>query len=96
MGPEEHQRRWSMVAGERWQWRGRAEWQELDGSCGKRSERLLLRTDSKGVRCTGGGCMCGAWSGGAAGRQRSADSGALRWRLHVQRVEAERAGGSGR
>jgi hypothetical protein len=71
-----------------------AEWQELDSSCGKRSERLLLRTGSEGVRCTGSGCMCGAWSRGggwsaaighqqclevAAGRQRSTTRRWLSW-----------------
>jgi hypothetical protein len=33
----------------RWRWRARAEWRELDGSYEKRSERLLLRTDSERV-----------------------------------------------
>jgi hypothetical protein len=56
------------------EWSGR----ELDGSYGKRSERLLLRTDSEGIRRTGGGRMRCVWSGrggvkpaaSAVGRQR--------------------------
>jgi hypothetical protein len=35
---------------------------ELNDNCGKRSERLLLRTDSEGIRHTGGSYMRCAWS----------------------------------
>jgi hypothetical protein len=80
MGTEEHQRRRSTVAGERWRWRARAEWRELDDSCGKRSERLLLRTDSEVVRCTGAAACAARGAEVAACRQRLADSSTLRWR----------------
>jgi hypothetical protein len=68
---------------------------ELNDSCGKRRERLHLWTDSERVRCTGDGCMCGAWSGGggwstAVGRQHHLEALHTGWRLHVQCVEAGR------
>jgi hypothetical protein len=56
----------------------RAEWQELDDSCRKRSEWCLLRTDSEGIRHAGDDRMRCVWSGRggvgpavvAVGRQR--------------------------
>jgi hypothetical protein len=62
----------------------RVEWQDLDGNCEKRSEWLFLRTDGEGVGCTGGGCMCSAWSGGGGWSAASADSVTLRWRAAEQ------------
>jgi hypothetical protein len=63
MGPEEHQRRRSTVAGARWRWWARVEWRELDGNCGESSDRLLFRTEGEGIRCRVGGCMRDTWCG---------------------------------
>jgi hypothetical protein len=109
MGPEEHQRRRSTVAGAWWRWWARVEWRELDGNCGESSDRLLFRTEGEGVRCrewkwrlvgrvgreVAGGCAAVAHMGPASGHQ----LGALHtgWQLHVQHVERRwRLIGSGR
>jgi hypothetical protein len=44
-------------------WEAEQSGRELDGSFGKRSEWLLLRTDSEEIGRTGGGRMRCAWSG---------------------------------
>jgi hypothetical protein len=53
----------------RWRWRARAEWRELDGSYEKRSERLLLRTDSERVSARAVAACAARGAEVAAGRQ---------------------------
>jgi hypothetical protein len=56
------------------------EWWELNGNCGKSSDRLLFRTEGKGVRCRASGCMRGAWSGSGGWSAVST----VRWRAAAQ------------
>jgi hypothetical protein len=90
MGPEEHQTRRSMMAGARWRWRARVKWRELDGNCGESRDRLLFRTEGKGVSYRAGGCMHDMWSGSGGWSAASA----MRWWAAAQlsRTRGQRPG----